>query len=108
MNRSLHRWFGLIAAALLTVLALSGALLSIFPAAEALTSVFGDKFSYTDTTELEFGINSRSFPSFRDAALETMNSRFYGGIHYRYSTIVSNKMGVEIGKLVADRLKMKK
>ena len=77
-------------------------------AAEALTSVFGDKFSYTDTTELEFGINSRSFPSFRDAALETMNSRFYGGIHYRYSTIVSNKMGVEIGKLVADRLKMKK
>jgi hypothetical protein len=77
-------------------------------AAEALTSVFGDKFSYTDSTELEFGINKRSFASFRDAALETMNSRFFGGIHFHYSTIVSNKMGIEIGKLVADRLKMKK
>lgn len=77
-------------------------------AAEALTSVFGEHFSYTDTTELEFGINKRSFPSFRDAALETMNSRFFGGIHFRYSTIVSNRMGTEIGRLVADRLKMKK
>ncbi|HVU53711.1 MAG TPA: vanadium-dependent haloperoxidase [Puia sp.] len=77
-------------------------------AAEALTSVFGDKFQYTDTTELEFGIGKRSFPSFRDAALETMNSRFYGGIHFRYSTVVSNKLGIEIGKLVTDRLKMKK
>ncbi|MBN8853567.1 MAG: phosphoesterase PA-phosphatase [Sphingobacteriales bacterium 50-39] len=77
-------------------------------AAEALTSVFGDKFAYTDTTELEFGINNRSFPSFRDAALETMNSRFFGGIHFRYSTVVSNRMGTQIGKLVADRLKMKK
>jgi len=77
-------------------------------AAEALTSVFGDNFSYTDTTELEFGINKRSFPSFRDAALETMNSRFFGGIHFRYSTIVSNRMGTQIGRLVADRIKMKK
>jgi len=77
-------------------------------AAEALSSVFGDKFSYTDTTELEFGINKRSFTSFRDAALETMDSRFYGGIHFRYSTRASNLMGIQIGKLVADRLKMKK
>ncbi len=77
-------------------------------AAEALTSDFGDNFSYTDTTELEFGINKRSFTSFRQAAVETMNSRFYGGIHFRYSTIESNKMGIGIGKLVADRLKLRK
>lgn len=77
-------------------------------AGEALTSVFGDNFSFKDTTELEFGINSRSFPSFRDAAVETMNSRFYGGIHFHYSCVVSNRMGTEIGALVADRLKMKK
>ena len=30
-------------------------------AAEALTSVFGDNFSYTDSTELEFGIKNRSY-----------------------------------------------
>ena len=77
-------------------------------AAEALTSVFGDNFAYTDTTELEFGIPSRSFSSFRKAADETANSRFYGGIHYKYSTEVSHVMGVQIGQLVTDRVKMKK
>src|SRR5580698_3259449 len=44
-------------------------------AAEALTSVFGDNFAYTDSTELEFGIKSRPYKSFRDAALETRYSR---------------------------------
>jgi len=77
-------------------------------AAEALTSVFGDNFAYSDTTELEFGIKSRNFKSFRDAASETERSRFYGGIHYEYSTKVSHQMGSQIGGLVADRLKMKK
>jgi hypothetical protein len=77
-------------------------------AAEALTSDFGDNFHYTDSTELEFGIPSRSFTSFRDAATETEHSRFYGGIHYEYSTIVSHKMGTEIGELVVQRLHMKK
>ena len=77
-------------------------------AAEALSSDFGDNFTYTDSTELEFGIPSRSFKSFRDAATETEHSRFYGGIHYEYSTIVSHKMGSQIGQLVVQRLHMKK
>ena len=77
-------------------------------AAEALSSDFGDKFKYTDTTELEFGIKSRSFESFRHAATETEHSRFYGGIHYEYSTIVSHTMGTEIGQLVVQRLHLKK
>ncbi|GGA88896.1 vanadium-dependent haloperoxidase [Puia dinghuensis] len=77
-------------------------------AAEALTSIFGDNFAFNDTTELEFGIKSRSFPSFRTAAVETASSRFYGGIHYKYSTDVSHVMGTEIGQLVADRIKIKK
>ena len=77
-------------------------------AAQALTSDFGENFSYTDTTELDFGIKSRSFTSFKDAAVETLNSRFYGGIHYRYSCLISNKMGKEVGDLVVSKLKMKK
>ncbi len=76
-------------------------------AAEALTSVFGDNFSYTDSTELEFGIANRSYTSFRDAALENNKARFYGGIHYHYSCIVSNECGKKVGDLVVDRLKMK-
>jgi hypothetical protein len=77
-------------------------------AAEALTSVFGDHLSYKDSTEMEFGIDPRSYKSFRDAADETERSRFYGGIHYQYSCAISHKMGTEIGMLVADRIKLKK
>ncbi|MDP4148896.1 MAG: vanadium-dependent haloperoxidase [Bacteroidota bacterium] len=76
--------------------------------AEALTSVFGDHFAYTDTTELEFGIPSRSFSSFRDAAAETEKSRFYGGIHFQYCCERSHVMGTQVGAFVVDHLKMKK
>jgi hypothetical protein len=75
--------------------------------AEALTSVFGDHFAYTDTTELEYGIKSRSFPSFRSAAEENELARFYGGIHYHYCCLLSNGMGRKVGALVVERLKMK-
>lgn len=77
-------------------------------AAEALTKVFGDHFAYTDSTELEFGIANRSFPSFRDAAIENNWARFYGGIHFHHSCIVSNEFGKRVGDLVVDKLKMKK
>lgn len=77
-------------------------------AAEALTAVFGDNFAYTDTTELEFGIKSRSFTSFRQAAIENNWARFYGGIHYHPSCIVSTEYGKKVGELVVSKLKMKK
>ncbi len=77
-------------------------------AAEALTSVFGDHFAYTDTSELEFGIKNRSFTSFRQAALENNWARFYGGIHFHSSCIVSTEYGRKVGDLVNQRLRMKK
>lgn len=77
-------------------------------AAEALTSVFGDNFSYTDSTELEFGIPNRSFSSFRAAAEENNWARFYGGIHYHNSCIISTDYGQRVGQMVVNRLKMKK
>ena len=77
-------------------------------AAEALTSVFGDNFAYTDTSELEFGIKSRSYKSFRDAAEENNWARFYGGLHFHHSCIVSTEYGRKVGDMVVDRLKMKK
>jgi hypothetical protein len=76
--------------------------------AEALTSVFGDHFAYTDTSELEFGIKSRSYQSFREAAAENEKARFFGGIHYDYCCILSNMMGRNVGDLIVERLKMKK
>jgi hypothetical protein len=77
-------------------------------ACEVLTDIFGDNFSYTDSTELEFGIKSRSYTSFRNASAETKDSRFFGGIHYKYCCERSNLMGRELGDLIVSRVKMKK
>jgi len=77
-------------------------------AAEALTSVYGDNFAYTDSTELEFGIENRSFTSFRAAAEENNWARFYGGIHFHNSCITSTIKGKAVGNWVVDHLKMKK
>lgn len=77
-------------------------------ASEALTSVYGDRFAYTDTTEIEFGVPQRSFPSFYAAADEVKYSRFYGGIHFHYSVLESSRVGREIGRFIANRLHMKK
>lgn len=77
-------------------------------AAEALTDVFGDHFAYTDSSELEFGIKNRSFTSFRQAAIENIWARFYGGIHFHNSCIISNQYGKIVGDFVSERLKMKK
>jgi hypothetical protein len=75
---------------------------------EALTHVFGENFNYTDTTELEFGIKSRSFKSFRDAAEENNWARFYGGIHFHHSCIISTEYGRKVGNFISTKLKMKK
>ncbi len=76
--------------------------------AEALTYVFGDNFAYTDTSELEFGIKSRSYTSFRNAAIENNWARFYGGIHFHNSCIVSTEYGKKVGGFVIEHLNMRK
>lgn len=76
--------------------------------AEALTAVFGDNFAYTDTSELEFGIESRSYTSFRHAAEENNWARFYGGIHFHSSCIVSTEFGRKVGNYIVENLKFKK
>ena len=76
--------------------------------AEALTSVFGDNFAFTDSSELEFGIKSRSFKSFRDAAEENNWARFYGGIHFHNSCIISTEYGKRVGDYVVQKLKFRK
>jgi hypothetical protein len=77
-------------------------------AAEVMTDIYGDNFHYTDTSSIEFGIAARSFTSFKAASLEAGLSRFYGGIHYRSDIDSGFLEGVKVGKLVVDRLKMRK
>ena len=75
-------------------------------AATALTSIFGDNFSFDDDTELPYGLPVRSFNSFNEAANEAAISRMYGGIHYRAAVDVGVKQGRDLGQLVVDRLEM--
>ncbi len=77
-------------------------------AAEVMTHHFGENFAFTDTSGLEFGIASRSFKSFHDAALEASWSRLYGGIHYRFDLEHGNEMGKRIGEIIVTRLRMNK
>ena len=77
-------------------------------AAETMTYWFGDKLSFTDTSSLEFGIESRRITSFREAAKEAAMSRLYGGIHYRCDNDQGNKAGTRLGEFIVQRLKLKK
>ncbi len=77
-------------------------------AAESMTYWFGDKLSFTDTSSLEFGIESRRINSFREAAKEAAMSRLYGGIHYRFDNEEGNKAGTRLGEFIVQRLKLKK
>jgi hypothetical protein len=74
-------------------------------AAVALTGVFGDNFAFTDSTEVEYGMTSRSFKSFDDAADEAAESRIYGGIHYRAACDNGKTQGRKLGEFILDRIK---
>ncbi|MFM1794939.1 MAG: hypothetical protein RL642_1324 [Bacteroidota bacterium] len=73
-------------------------------AAEVLTSVFGDGFAFTDSSELEYNLPVRSFSSFREAALEASVSRVYGGIHYRSGCDNGNKQGKKVAEAILKKL----
>jgi hypothetical protein len=73
-------------------------------AAEVLTSIFGDGFAFTDSSELEYNLPVRSFKSFREAALEASVSRVYGGIHYRSGCESGNKQGKDLAKIILTKL----
>jgi hypothetical protein len=73
-------------------------------AAEVLTSLFGEPFAFADSTESRFGLPTRSFGSFREAAAEAAISRLYGGIHYPMSVQVGLEEGKRVGRQVVERL----
>jgi len=77
-------------------------------AATSLTKLFGDNFSFTDSTEVEYGMSVRSFSSFRQAADEASISRIYGGIHYRPAVENGITQGIAIGEFCLQRIRTRK
>jgi PAP2 superfamily len=73
-------------------------------AATVLTQLFGDNFAFADSTEVEFGLPVRSFPSFHAAANEAAISRLYGGIHYRRAIEEGQLQGRKVGELIVAKV----
>jgi hypothetical protein len=73
-------------------------------ASAVLTALLGDNYSFTDHTEIPFGIKPRTFKSFNAAAAESSMSRVYGGIHYPTTARISIQQGQAIGKYVINVL----
>lgn len=73
-------------------------------ASEVLTTIFGDNFAFDDTTEIPYGLPTRSFTSFRNAAKEAAISRIYGGIHYNSAVKNGLTQGIKIGNFLIENL----
>ena len=73
-------------------------------AADVLTQIFGDNFSYLDDTEVEFDLPVVKFSSFNAAAQQASISRLYGGIHFRDAIEQGNILGKRVSGLTLSRL----
>jgi hypothetical protein len=73
-----------------------------------LTRIFGEEFSFDDTSEIEFGLPMRSFNSFIHASDEAAISRLYGGIHYEMAISNGVTQGQKIGDFIFNKLMVNK
>jgi hypothetical protein len=73
-----------------------------------LTKLFGDNFSFLDSTEVEFGLTARNFTSFIQASEEASVSRLYGGIHYRPAIENGIIEGRALGDYINQKIKTRK
>jgi hypothetical protein len=72
--------------------------------AAILTHYVGDNFSYTDSVEVSYGLPSRKFSSFNQAASEAAVSRFYGGIHFMDAIDNGMTQGSKLGEWIIKKL----
>jgi hypothetical protein len=75
--------------------------------ATILTSIYGQNFNFTDSTEVLWGIPARNFNSFDAAADQAAISRLYGGIHYRPAIENGVTQGRNIAKYILTKVKTK-
>lgn len=77
-------------------------------AATVLSAHISDSYTFTDSTEVPYGLPARSFNSFREASDEAAISRLYGGIHFMPAIENGVDMGNRVGELVLSRITFKK
>ena len=69
-----------------------------------MTKIYGEDFSFDDSTEIKYGLPVRSFNSFEHAADEAAISRLYGGIHYRMAVEHGVVQGDKVGRYISQNL----
>ncbi len=67
-------------------------------AASSIMEALHGKYEFTDSSEYEFGFGIKTFPDFKTAGRQAMNSRLYGGIHF----IPANRNGFLLGEKIAE------
>ena len=77
-------------------------------AALTLTDLFGENFDFVDTTEVSYGLPSRSYKSFINASEEAAISRLYGGIHYMMAITEGIAQGQNVGDFIVKNIQTKK
>ena len=77
-------------------------------AALTLTDLFGENFDFVDTTEVSYGLPSRSYKSFINASEEAAISRLYGGIHYMMAITEGVAQGQNVGDFIVKNIQTKK
>ncbi|MEO5685292.1 MAG: vanadium-dependent haloperoxidase [Chitinophagaceae bacterium] len=73
--------------------------------ATILTRYIGNNFAYTDSVETTYGLPSRNFTSFQQAAVEAGISRFYGGIHFMDAIDNGRAQGLKVGEWVLQKMR---
>ncbi|MEX0996875.1 MAG: vanadium-dependent haloperoxidase [Flavobacteriaceae bacterium] len=73
-------------------------------AAGVLTEIFGENISFTDRTQLRYGLKERTFNSFKEAARQVDSSRYYGGIHYMIGVNEGSRQGYYVAENVLKKL----
>lgn len=68
--------------------------------ASAILETLYPNTSITDSTEVPFGFEARTFKSATEAGREASDSRFFGGIHYKFGVDNGFENGTAIGKHV--------
>ncbi len=72
-------------------------------AATVLTSLLGDQ-PFVDSTHTIIGLAPRAFDNFWAAAVEAAESRYYGGIHYRFGIDDALEQGKCVGEATIDNV----
>ncbi len=76
--------------------------------ATILSHYIGDNIPFTDSSEVRFGLPTRHFISFNEAANEAAISRFYGGIHFMDAINEGIKQGKEVGEWAIQKMRKAK